>query len=88
MAELTLKPKEADVLKLSIGEESFYIPLATSLTFEEAEELKTRDGIVGFLRKYIRAEVADALTIGNWTEIMTTWTEASREAAGGLSLGE
>ena len=88
MTEFTLKPKEADTLKLNIGDESFQIPLATSLTFAEAAAMKTQDGAIEFFRRHIRAEVADALTIGNWKDIITVWTEASKGATGDLTPGE
>ena len=88
MAEFTLKKREVETLKLNIGEESFEIPLLNSLTLAEAAEAKTAEGVEAFFRKYIKAEVADALTIGNWKDISTAWTEASRGATGDLTPGE
>lgn len=91
MAEFTLKPREDDTLKLNIGEESFQIPLATSLTFNEADQMNTNEGAIDFFRKYIRAEVADSLTLSNWRDVILAWNDASKKAtalAGGTGAGE
>jgi len=91
MAEFTLKPREDDTLKLNIGEESFQIPLATSMTFDEASRMNTNEGAIEFFKKYIRAEVAESLTLGNWREVLVAWSDASRKAAdamGGSGAGE
>jgi len=91
MAEFTLKPREDDTLKLNIGEESFQIPLATSMTFTEAAQMNTNEGAIDFFKKYIRPEVAETLTIGNWREVLLAWSDASKKAAaamGGTGAGE
>ncbi len=90
MTEFTLNKREEDSLKLNIGEESFLIPLATSLTLAEASTMDTMDGAIAFFRKYIREEVADALTLFNYRDIIKAWKDASQKAmqAGELSSGE
>lgn len=90
MTEFTLNKREEDSLKLNIGEESFLIPLATSLTLSEASTMDTMDGAIAFFRKYIREEVADALTLFNYRDIIKAWKDASQKAmqAGELSSGE
>ena len=45
MKEFTLKKKETDFFKLNIGEESYLIPLARSLTFEEVNRMKKRENV-------------------------------------------
>ena len=87
MAELTLKPREIDTLKLNIGDDSFQIPLATSMTYEEALGMDTMEGAIAFFRKYIRADVADMLTLMNYRDIINAWKDASEEA-GGKTPGE
>jgi len=90
MQEFTLNKREEDYLKLNIGEESFNIPLATSITLAEASTMETMDGAIAFFRKYIRPEIADALTLFNYKDIIHAWKEASDKAMqpGGVSPGE
>lgn len=85
MAEFTLNRREEDTLKLNIGDESFQIPLATSLTLDEAATMDTMDGAVAFFKKYIRKELADTLTLMNWRDVINAWREASEKA---VTLGE
>ena len=90
MAEFTLNRREEDLLKLNIGDESFNIPLATSMTLEEAASMENMDGAISFFKKYIRKEVADALSIINYRDIITAWREASEKAMnpGDMTPGE
>lgn len=80
MAEFTLKKRDEDVLKLNIGDDSFYIPLANSMTFDEAASMDTMDGAIGFFKKYIKEEVTKALSLGDWKAVITVWREASEQA--------
>lgn len=83
MAEFTLKPREADTLKLNIGDKSFQIPLADSLTPEEALPLNTQAGTIAFLQKYIDdEEIKASLRICDYNEITKVWVETSKKAAG------
>lgn len=90
MREYTLKPQEEDTLKLNIRDESFLIPLATSLTLEEAAAMDSMDGAISFFKKYIGEKTANTLTLKNWNAIFRWWKEASEENAknGDASLGE
>ena len=81
MVEATLKRHEDDVLKLTIGESAYEIPLATTLTPDEANEIGTRDGMIAFFRKYIPAEIADTLKIIEWSDLCIIWKNASEEYA-------
>lgn len=82
--------QEDDLLELNIGNETFNIPLATGMTLEEAYTMNTMDGAIGFFKKYIRKEVADALTLGKWQELLVVWMNASQNAKkdGDLTPGE
>lgn len=82
MTEFTLKQREEDVLKLNIGEESFMIPLATSLTLEEATAMETMDGAIAFFKKHIKGGIAETLTLANFRDIIEAWNDASRKASG------
>lgn len=90
MREFTLKNKEPDFLKLNIGEESFEIPLATSMTMEEARCMETMDGAISFFNKYISSDIANALTLRNYRDIIVAWREASEaaQADGDATPGE
>lgn len=91
MAELTLKKREEDTLKLNIGEDSFQIPLATSMTLEEAQSMDSMDGAIAFFKKYIREDVANALSLINYRDIIKAWRDASEvamNASGDLTPGE
>ena len=73
MKEFTLKKRESDYLKLNIGEESYLIPLATSITYGEAKSIDTIDGAMVFFRKYIGDEVADSLSLYDYKDLITAW---------------
>lgn len=79
MAEFTLKPREVNTLKLNIGEESFQIPLAGSLTPEEAAPLDTREGTIAFFQKHLSKKIVKVLTIDDYNAITAAWLDASRE---------
>lgn len=83
MAEFTLKPREADTLKLNIGDKSYQIPLGNCLTPAEAAPLDTQAGTIEFIRKYIDdEEIKASLRICDYNEITKAWVEASKKAAG------
>lgn len=86
MAEFTLKKREAKVLKVNIGDESFDIPLAGSLTPEEAAPLDTQAGTIAFFQKYLSKKVIKMLVIDDYNEITNAWVKASGEA--GKTSGE
>jgi len=79
MAEFTLKPREIETLKLNIGEESFQIPLAGSLTPEEAAPLDTNEGTIAFFQKYLSKDVIAVLKIDDYNAITQAWLDASKK---------
>ena len=80
--EFTLRPREADTLKLNIGDKSFQIPLAGSLTPEEAAPLDTNTGTIAFFQKYIDdEEIIKALRIDDYNAITKAWMDASKKAS-------
>lgn len=81
MAEFTLRRKEAETLKLNIGEESFFIPLAGSLTPDEAAPLDTPEGTRAFFQKYLSEELRDSLTLNDYEAITKAWVDASKKSA-------
>ena len=53
MKELTLREKEDDFLKLNIGEESYLIPLASSMTLDEIRAMDDKEKAFEFIQKHI-----------------------------------
>ena len=84
MQEFTLNKREDEYLKVNIGEESFNIPLVGSLTPAEAQvAMESIDGAIAFFNNYIRADVAERLTIFNYRDLVTAWKEASEKVMHG-----
>lgn len=83
MKEFTLKKKESDFFKLNIGEESYLIPLARSLTFEEISRMQNKKNVVDFFKKYLGAEVFNALTVDQFETICREWQKANDTRADG-----
>ena len=80
MAEFTLKQRPAKVLKVNIMDETFSIPLAGSLTPQEAAPLDTQEGTIAFFQNYLSDEVKQVLVIDDYNEITKAWVKASKEA--------
>lgn len=92
MASFTLEKKEPNWFELNIGKDSFKIPLADSLTYDEAKSFEDQsiDSLVGFFGKYIDKKIAAALTLNDWKTIMQAWQDASQKAMnpGDVTPGE
>ena len=92
MKEFTLKKKESDFFKLNIGEESYLIPLARSLTFEEINKMQDKENVVEFFRKYLGADVFNALTVDQFEIVCREWQKANDMNADGededITMGE
>ena len=92
MKEFTLKKKESDFFKLNIGEESYLIPLARSLTFEEINKMQDRENVVEFFKKYLGAEVFNALTVDQFEIVCREWQKANDMTSVGededITMGE
>ncbi len=86
-AEFTLKRQQEKTLKINIGEESFFVPLAGSLTPEEAAPLDTQAGTIAFFQKYLSDDVKKILTIDDYNAITKAWIDASKKN-GGKTPGE
>ena len=83
MKEFTLKKKESDFFKLNIGEESYLIPLARSLTFEEINRMQSKENVVEFFRKYHGDDVFNALTVDQFEIVCREWHKANDMTASG-----
>ena len=88
MAEYTLREREADWLTLHIGENSYRIPLTTSITLGEANSVRTPEGVIAFFQKYVGEDVINSLTVDQFKEMTDAWKSASDKAKEGPGLGE
>ena len=75
------------VLKVNIGQETYTVPLAGSLTIAEMRKFKEDEDGFTFFRKYIPEEVIDNLTMDDFKALSDAWKNASAETAG-ASVGE
>lgn len=77
MAEITLGNAKKEPLKVNIGKETYEIPLAGSLTFAQAMELRDNEDGRPFFEKYIPKDVLDNLTIDDFRALTDAWKKAS-----------
>ena len=87
MPKLNLDNKEVEVLEVEIGENTYKIPLGSSMTRKELAELSDEDKVIGFFEKYIGADVMDTLLYGQISKLIHAWNDATEEACG-LKVGE
>lgn len=74
-----LRPRKIKKLNVQIGDKTYGIPLAEALTLEEAAKLNTVEGTRAYINRFIPAEVARTLTIGDYNDITAAWVAASGE---------
>lgn len=83
MAEFTLKPREEETLKLTIGDESFQIPLGNSLNPEYLASLDTKEKTIEFFNQYIPKKIAKTLRYIDYDDITQAWLDATQKSYGG-----
>lgn len=92
--ELNLN-QNIEVLAVTIGEETYNVPLATSLPYKKAKALiklaksneeEALDAFLNFFAQYIPTEVLEELPMRSLTELAKAWSGRTEE--GGQSLGE
>lgn len=93
--ELNLNNK-IEVLRVTIGDKVYDVPLATSLPYKEVKKLmeivkkdetSQMDAFIEFFKLYIEPDVVDGLPISALNELAKSWSNES-EASGGESLGK
>ena len=88
MAEVIIKKKEQiEVLKATIGDKTYSIPLASSVPYKQLKNLKTTDQVIQFFEKYIPEEVMEELLTDEITQLVKAWRDATVETQG-VSAGE
>ena len=87
MREITLgNRKEIEVLKVNIGEESYTVPLAGSLSVKEANAINSEEKAVAFLQKHIPKKVLENLTVDDLNALVNAWYGESTK--NGAKVGE
>lgn len=85
--ELNLKRQQIECLQVTIEDKTYKIPLGNSLKRKELMKLKTEEGQIEFLEKYLTKKLMDDLTQGEINTIVEAWAKATQEASG-MKLGE
>ena len=88
MAEVNIKKKkETEVLKATIGDKTYSIPLASSLPYVKLKAMRENDKIIEFFKEYISEEVFNDLLTDELMQLVKAWNDATQEATG-ASVGE
>jgi len=87
MAEVILKKKQIEVLKATIGDETYSIPLATSVPYLVLKNMRTDEKVIEFFKEYIPEDVFNGLLTDEIVQLVKVWKDATQEAAG-ASVGE
>ena len=88
MAEVIIKKREeTDVLRATIGDRTFSIPLASSLPYVQLKEMRNSDKVIEFFSNYIPEDVFNTLTTAELMQIVGAWNDATLETQG-ATVGE
>ena len=88
MAEVIIKRKEQiDVLKATIRDKTYSIPLASSLPYVKLKTMRTDDKVIEFFKEYIPEEVFNSLVTDEVMQLVKAWNDAT-QAEQGASVGE
>ena len=88
MAEVLIKKKkETEVLKATIGDKTYSIPLASSLPYVKLKAMRDNDKVIEFFKEYIPEEVFNSLLTDELMQLVKAWNDATLEATG-ASVGE
>lgn len=88
MAKVIIKKKkQTEVLKATIGDKTYSIPLASSIPYVQLKAMKTDEQVIQFFKEYIPDEVFDELLTDELVQIVKAWRDATVESQG-ASAGE
>ena len=88
MAEVLIKKREeTEVLKATIGDNTYSIPLASSLPYVKLKAMRDNDKVIEFFKEYIPEEVFNSLLTDELMQLVKAWNDATLEATGAL-VGE
>lgn len=88
MAEVVIKKREeTEVLKATIGDKTYSVPLASSVPYMKLKAMKTDEKLIEFFTEYIPEEVLNELLTGEIMQLVKAWRDATVEAQG-ATVGE
>lgn len=88
MAEVIIKKREqTEVLRATIGDKTYSIPLASSLPYVKLKQMRTDDKIIQFFKEYIPEDVFNELLTDELMQLVKAWNDATQEATG-ATVGE
>lgn len=87
MAEVVLKKKQVEVLKVTIGDKTYTLPLGASVPYRTLKKIGTEEGLIEFLEDHIPNDVVDLLTADELRQIVEAWSNATKEQSG-ITPGE
>ena len=87
MAEVILKKKQVEVLKATIGDKTYSIPLASSVPYVTLKNMRTDEKVIEFFKEYIPEDVFNGLLTDEIMQLVKAWNDATQEATG-ASAGE
>lgn len=84
---IKLGSSPAEVLSIEIGDTTYSLPLAGSMTRKELKALTDEEAVHDMLLKHIPEEVLDALPMNDYNRIVKAWADVNAETQG-ATLGE
>ena len=87
MAEITIKKRQTEVLKATIGNKTYSIPLASSLPYMRLKAMNTDEKVIEFFKEHIPEDVFNQLLTDELMQLIKAWNDATLEAQG-ATVGE
>lgn len=87
MAEVVIKKRQTEVLKATIGNKTYSIPLASSLPYVKLKSMTTDEKVIEFFKEHIPEDVFNELLTDEIMQLVKAWNDATLEAQG-ASVGE
>lgn len=88
MAKINLDNIAVKVLAVEIAEQTYNVPLLTSLSFKEVKEIKTDTDVYSLLMRYIPEEIFENLKVDAINALIQMWWDESKKLSGSKKLGE
>lgn len=76
-----------EVLAIEIGDKTYSLPLAGSMTRKELKALTDEEAVYNLLLKHIPEEVLDTLSMNDYNQLVKAWMDATTESQD-ATLGE
>ena len=76
-----------EVLAIEIGDKTYSLPLAGSMTRKELKALTDEEAVYNLLLTHIPEEVLDTLSMNDYNQLVQAWMDATTESQD-ATLGE